>query len=724
MAHSEMRVTANDKGAQVLRPRARLLRAFGDELISSEMVALTELVKNAYDADASAVVIRFIGPLEPGAGSIEVMDDGHGMSLETIQTTWMEPGTLSRKRNTRSQERGRRVLGEKGIGRFAASRLAERLEVITRQTDSASEVHVLFDWSEFDDEARYLDEVHAQWWETEPHELTPDGMLGVLSGHLGQPIATQRGTVLRMTELSTSWDAQKIRALRSTLARLVLPLPDANDLRADIRIFLDLPDPLADLAGIVEAPEALSQPHYGIAGSVEANGSFRLQVRIRGSETAKRLTGQFRLTGAREPRCGPFRVELRVWDRDPSSMRELAEVHGQRLQEVQRDLNEAAGVSIYRDGFRVLPYGEPRNDWLRLDLRRVNNPTLRVSNNQIVGYVLVTADENPELRDQTNREGLIEGQAFSDLRDLVLLVLTELETRRYSARPRSPKGRADGGIFAGFDLADLRGLVHERHPGDHQLLAAVETKQQDLERRVVEVQDVLARYRRLATLGQLIDSVLHNGRTPLAKIRNEADLALQTMSDAGGRVRDVGGLRRRLSLIADQAGVLASVFRRIEPFGGRKRGRPSKILLEAVISQSFEVLAPELERAGVKVDIPGTRTEVTADPTELQEVLINLIDNSIYWLGQTPKADRRIAVDVRRHEDRVEIEFSDSGPGVHAEYRQRVFEPYFSAKPEGIGLGLAIAGEILQDYYGGGLELLSGGRLPGATFRATLRRRI
>jgi C4-dicarboxylate-specific signal transduction histidine kinase len=184
------------------------------------------------------------------------------------------------------------------------------------------------------------------------------------------------------------------------------------------------------------------------------------------------------------------------------------------------------------------------------------------------------------------------------------------------------------------------------------------------------------------------------------------------------------GLRRRLQLMVSQASVLGAVFRRIEPFGGRRRGRPSKVVLETLISEAFEVLRPELDREGIDVDLPDSRTELTADPTELQEVLINLLDNSIYWLRSVPKGKRHIAVDVRRLEERVELDFSDSGPGVDSRYRDRIFEPYFSAKPDGVGLGLALAGEILQDYYGGELELLSAGPLSGATFRATLRRRI
>lgn len=167
-------------GTRALRPRARILRTFGDELISSETVAVTELVKNAYDADATRVLVRFQEPLEIGQGRIEVIDNGHGMSLETIQTAWMEPATLMRKRQRRSEERGRRVLGEKGIGRFAASRLADRLEVVTRRAGMDRQVQVFFDWRQFDDEQKYLDQVQALWEEVEPAEICPGGTIQTL----------------------------------------------------------------------------------------------------------------------------------------------------------------------------------------------------------------------------------------------------------------------------------------------------------------------------------------------------------------------------------------------------------------------------------------------------------------------------------------------------------------------------------------------------------------
>jgi len=117
--------------------------------------------------------------------------------------------------------------------------------------------------------------------------------------------------------------------------------------------------------------------------------------------------------------------------------------------------------------------------------------------------------------------------------------------------------------------------------------------------------------------------------------------------------------------------------------------------------------------------------QVTVDQAEIQEVIVNLLQNSLYWLRQVPKDRRQIAVHVRRNSaDEVEMVFSDSGPGVEVAFRDYIFDPYFSTRPHGVGLGLTIAGEIIHEYYAGDLELLDSGPLPGATFRITLHRRV
>ena len=103
---------------RALRPRARILRTLGEELISSEIVAILELVKNSYDADARIVLVSFATSLEKGRGPLDISDDGHGMDLETVETAWMEPATDTKKKARFSKYLKRRLLGEKGVGRF------------------------------------------------------------------------------------------------------------------------------------------------------------------------------------------------------------------------------------------------------------------------------------------------------------------------------------------------------------------------------------------------------------------------------------------------------------------------------------------------------------------------------------------------------------------------------------------------------------------------------
>jgi hypothetical protein len=115
-----MRKETVRRGSATLRPRARIIRTIGRDLISNEVVSLVELIKNAYDADATNVRIVFEEPLQPSQGGIVIEDDGVGMSLAVIKKAWFEPATISKTKNTHTPS-GRRVTGEKGVGRFAAT---------------------------------------------------------------------------------------------------------------------------------------------------------------------------------------------------------------------------------------------------------------------------------------------------------------------------------------------------------------------------------------------------------------------------------------------------------------------------------------------------------------------------------------------------------------------------------------------------------------------------
>ncbi|MFW0161466.1 ATP-binding protein [Actinomyces sp. SKVG-SVH-4(1)] len=172
-AHVQQTTNHEPSGSGALRPKARLLRTLGSDLISSDKVAVIELVKNSYDADASVVLIRFHGPLEEAEGRIEVWDDGHGMDVATLQRSWLDIATDTKRRRPRSAG-GRRVLGEKGIGRLAAARLGHEMMLVTRMTNT-DEVKLLIDWTDFDREDAYLDQIEVAWEVGAPDVFSDSG---------------------------------------------------------------------------------------------------------------------------------------------------------------------------------------------------------------------------------------------------------------------------------------------------------------------------------------------------------------------------------------------------------------------------------------------------------------------------------------------------------------------------------------------------------------------
>jgi signal transduction histidine kinase len=719
-------------GTAQLKPRARILRTFGDELISSETVAVIELVKNSYDADANRVLVRFTGPLEVGAGGIDVIDDGHGMSTETVTTVWMEPATLFRAVERRSEVQGRRVLGEKGIGRFAASRLANRLLLVTRRPEAEFETTALFDWSQFDDEDSYLSDVEVLWEETEPQELTPDGALGALSDEADEADKNPHGTLLHMEGLRTDWDREKVLTLNRALSRLISPFASGDGQGPhNFHISVEVPGELSDLSGEIGPVEALQNPEYLLRGTVAADGTFEFTVRIGRKNEEEKVSGVLKPGDRRAPTCGPLDLELRVWDREADAIRAIASEQGLGVRDFRRELDEFSGVSIYRDGFRVFPYGERGDDWLGLDPRRVNQPTRRISNNQIAGYVSISHEENPELRDQTNREGLMQNRAYEDLRDIVTGALQLIEDPRWRSR-KEERDRAKGdegsdersGPFENFDLEDLRDRVSDKTGGDPELAAAFEAKQKAVEAGVDEVRDLLGSSQRLASLGRLVDAILHDGRAPLSSIDSDALLGIRKIEKAKRDDDAVTAFAaEKFSGIRNQTAVLDALFKRIAPFAGRKRGRRKKLILEDLIDETFDLEQSKIEELGVRVDRPRSRTEVTVEETDLRIILYNLVDNAVHWLKDEPEDKREIAVRVKRRGDEgVEILFSDSGPGVDEKDRRLIFEPYFSRKLNGWGIGLSHAVALIREYYDGTLQLVDDGPLSGASFRIMLRR--
>ncbi len=700
-----MSKTSVQSGKSVLRPRARLIKTIGEELISSDIVALLELVKNSYDADASIITIKFTGQINvPPTGEkkekkkllktgavIEIFDDGTGMNLETVKESWMEPATISKKSTRLSTGKNRKFTGEKGIGRFSSAKLSRTLDMVTRH-HADNEVVAHFDWEDFEGPELFLDEVTVDWSVREPLEFPGE----------------KHGTRLTLVGLNSDWDEDKFRQLRITLQRLINPVVPIQD----FLIELDLPKVLDMYSGLIGPPESLAKPNYSMKGKVSAEGILHYEYTSKklGETSPKELN---LIKPEEEFSTGPFSFDFRVWDRDIEALREAAEENNAKTAELRKALDEISGISIYRDGFRVLPYGDPKLDWLRLDLRRVNNPTLRISNNQIIGFISIDLETNPKFTDQSNREGIVDSDELEQLKELVKRILAELETRRYEERPREQaSATTEHGIFESFSIRPLVEFIEARLPNDKDAKALIEGTQASIAEGVGKVQEVLARYRRLSTLGLLVDSVLHDGNNFVGLIDGEVQLLVKSIKKDGF---DRIAFNSHVDKITESRKALAQLFRRLEPFGGRKRGKASAVDVDEVLSNSFGLFHAELKRLHIKVALPEpSDVKVLAVESDLQLIIVNLLQNAIYWLSEKAE-NRQIAVVVESRRDSTRIVFSNNGASINQEHQELIFDPYFSRKPDGIGLGLTIVGELVIENNGT-LALIEDGPLNGASF--------
>ena len=671
-------------GTIAFRPRARLLKLIGEELISDDVVAVSELVKNAHDADALTVTVSFRGVTGP-EGEIEVRDDGCGMDLDTLLGRWMEPAASAKVgQNGMVTARGRRVLGEKGVGRFAADKLARKLEVISRSSGSPDEVHAFVDWDLFADGKLMLEEVENRW------ELRP-------------PRAIPRhGTHLHLTGLRSVWTERMFRRLSIRLARLLSPFGERD--RFGISIESD------------EFPEYSGE----LRSDILDRAPYRIEARFEGSDTVSLTIGsrstQIRWNGQGELTCGPVGIRLLAFDLEGEALARI----GPRM-EVRAWLKEWTGVSIYRDGFRVWPYGEPHDDWLRLDQRRVNNPVGHLSNNQVIGFIDIGRDANPELIDQTNREGLMNNRALEDLRRLVYFVLQILEAERQSIRHPvkrslpSLNGHTNDGATV---TAELERLAESAAPEIGRELRRIGQKiEEQFSRERMSHDRLVDGYAGLAAVGQMTALMLPAVPRDVERLREDLEALRKAVAGAGlsqhARMFDrlVGGLEsitERVGLLHVAAGS-----------GDRRRA----IDLSAELEAFRKLTAHILESQGVKLEMECPQGEVIRTemrPENFHCLLQVLTSNSLDWLRG--KVGPRIRVTVTGLPDGCEIIFSDNGPGVAPEISHCIFNPLFSCKEGGRGMGLTIARQLVE-AHGGQIHLILDGRRRGANFRIVLPRK-
>ena len=692
----------------------RVLTALGRDLVTNDVVAVIELVKNSYDAMAIRVDVQIAGDAD-GTQEILVADDGHGMTRSIIEEVWCVVATPYRRDQRRAiGHKSRRVTGDKGLGRLSAARLGNQLDMVTK-AQAGDFFHVVLDW----DKLAGSEDLTKSLFKIEALPLDPESTI------------KSHGTRLRIAGLRSQWRPDTIEDLRDNLARLVSPFRTESD----FSIYLLTPDDESgDAAVKIESPEFLSKPKYAVRGISNAEGNVYCKyeyqpiregrqrhkaIEIKWSSIFDELKADERGDLERsKATCGPFEFEIRAWDLASDDTLEIQERFDISKTSVRAAIRAHKGISIYRDEILVLPKSEGARDWLGLDLRRVSRVGTRLSTSQIVGYVRITKADNPRIEDTSDRERLASNSAVTAFEFILKEVVAQLEVERDQDRIRKEEDVVSlfSQLTAEELLTEILALAEEAAPA-----AEAVPKVREFSRQMDNVRQKIQRrfvyYSRLATVGTIAQMLIHeirNRTTAIGRFLHKVDEPPRDGMSNGFEKSRLAAVRAVASLerLADRFAPLAS--------RAYRRGKRTSVLEES-IRRSIELLQRELSGLGIEVlETPSTETEVRIDPGELDSILLNLMTNAIYWLrsGGSPKGIQ-FRVSRIHAGKRVRVYLDDSGPGIPEEDTERVFWPGVTRKPGGIGMGLTVASELVAEH-GGKMALMSPGRLGGATFQFDL----
>lgn len=709
-----------------IRPAGRHLLTIGRDLIQDSYAAIVELVKNAYDADSESVEIHFKATEKPSENisdnpekriEITVRDYGHGMSQDTVINKWMVPST-SDKLERKKSPHGRIMQGRKGIGRYAASMLGSTLLLETVSEDS-EKTTVLVNWHDFET-SEYLDDVELL---VETH-----------------PTDEQSGTALTIEggeEYYREWNEKQFKDLNFELKKLISPVQNSMDKAAqDFQIHLKISgfSDVEDLEETIAPYPIFDLYDYKISGRINSNGKGTLTYALQKARNTVEEVISFDLKDSTA--CGNLIFDIRVYDREKESIeqlihRGLKDDHGNYLGKLQarKILNESNGIGVYRNGFRIRPLGDPEFDWLKLNEQRIQNPSLKIGSNQVIGYVLIDSEEKSNLIEKSARDGLRDNNAYKQLQKITNEVIKELETRRFSYRRKAglskPALKVEKELNRIFSFDTLKQNVHKKliaggmnEKSVEEVIELISKEAEEKSQTVEEIRQAIATYQGQATLGKIMNVVLHEGRRPLNYFRNEVpriDRFIKKYKETSDfeYIQQIESIAHNT---VSNAKTFSDLFLRLDPLAMGKRPAKQQLSIENEISNCFAIFRQQMADKGIKFKISGSAI-IEAWKQDIAAIFTNLIENSIFWLSEKNTDIKEIMVNIITNENSLSyIDFRDTGPGIEPNLIEDnlIFEPQFSTKPGGTGIGLAIAGEAAERN---GLKLTALESTAGAYFR-------
>ncbi|SDF13120.1 Histidine kinase-, DNA gyrase B-, and HSP90-like ATPase [Mucilaginibacter pineti] len=756
---------------------ARTILQLGSELISSDAIAFYELIKNAFDAGSKRVEVRIVKRLEHSfiqdcfatieervekeeyfededvvyyknlilkntlseyynpdlfkkrlnrveniddiihllkkANYILFKDQGQGMSLEDLDEIYLTVGTTNRKKQReRDPNPQRPILGEKGIGRLSVMRLGDEVRIETTQNGDSYFQELEIDWEEFADRAE---------------ELLESILIEPKVGKEKEDVS-EHGTRIFIYNLKGDWTAKKLREIADTqLTKFIDPFEKKH--RDFIKLWFN-----NDAIVLGNIDKKLFEYAHAFAnarltfddlGQPEFTGeiTYRLYNRTKNFT----LSGTHMASVLNNPRyiellksLGPFQSQLYWYNRQL-----LTKKNGVLEFQYIRSLVDSwgGGLMLYRDGFRVNPYGGPNDDWLGLDPIALASQGYKLNRKQFVGKVDISSYGNSMLIDQTNREGLRENNEKQALVSLLQYMIQEQirpfmdDVKEQYQRDESVLNLNDieNRIEQGqIQVRDAVNLLKKKYPEiekEKEVLNVIETVLKEskelfniarlsskaLETRLKTTID-------LAGLGLMVDVIGH-------ELKRSTEHALSTLGDIDeSSPGEIDGL---LSTLRTQLKTLKTRLAVIDPLGPAGRQQKEDLDLKKLLRDIIESHDAQFQRHQIDFslvdDSKNERWPIRAVPGMIVQIIENLFSNSVYWIKQQQRIDRNYRPKIIIELDRINntISFCDNGPGIPASQKEEVFKPFFSTKPpgDGKGLGLYISKEIAQ-YHKADLFLL------------------
>ncbi|UQA77573.1 ATP-binding protein [Sphingobacterium siyangense] len=696
---------------------AGLIDRLGRELVGRAETAVSELIKNAYDADATLVNVKYIDSNLIG-GTLIIEDNGVGMTLDQLKKGFMTISSTDKIHNPRSIRFQRSKAGRKGIGRFATQRLGHKLIIITQTIDNDEAIKISIDWDDYKIDSQLNDIKNKV-------EYLPN--------------FKTEGTTLIIENLRDSWSEADIKRVYRYVSDLLQPdyLSDKSQilgfakqseesfkvtftqtLNNQERIIADTKSFLFDKAlAIIEG--YVDKSHDGYCSiestSLDIDNDIILVPRKQDNPKFHHLSEVH------------FKAYYFIYNRDQY----YSGISKMELASIQKISNEQGGIRLYRNGFRVLPYGEPNDDWLNIDRRYYNESGTNApfGNRNLFGFVEIIDPKGILFEETASREGLIENESFRELSDFLHKALEVARNKiRYAVEKKKNENNRNENISNDNiqqkttleKLIDLKRNVEELtnfSNADKDIVENIKKDTQkifdDLKGDFLKLIDELGMLRVLAGLGLTIGEFTHEVVQFTPSIMGDLSvLGAQNLNTVG--INSLDNLKRTIQLFISYTSYFNSTV-------SENVSRELKVQsLDSVVSNFHKVIKSDLKNLNIEFNIEEYGFDLNAVPMHTSEwtsILFNLYTNSKKAIRRS-KVRGSIKVVIGKEENKVYLEFSDNGDGIPNENKHRIFLPFFTTsspvgfdapedeKVTGTGLGLKIVKDIIVGY-GGTIELIN-----------------